>query len=104
MSVELHAAGAGRFRLAGELGFASVPELPVNPPGSGDISVALDDVQRVDSAGLALLLQWVRSARSAGGQVTFTGIPSQLAAIARVSGVDAILAVDENAAPVRGEP
>ncbi|WP_440996870.1 STAS domain-containing protein [Arhodomonas sp. SL1] len=96
MSAALDGAGEGALRVTGELDFDSVALLPAALPGSGDAVVDLSAVERADSAGLALLLEWVRVARAAGRQVRFRGIPRQLLAIARVSGVDAILPLEDN--------
>ena len=51
----------------------------------------LGEVTRVDSAGLALLLEWLRLARSEGRAMRFTALPDKLLAIARLSGVDGLL-------------
>ena len=51
----------------------------------------LSGVVRADSAGLALLIEWMREARRRGGAVHFENVPKQLKAIARASQVDQIL-------------
>ena len=48
-------------------------------------------VDAVDSAGLALLLEWIRQARTDGRAMSFTALPDKLLAIARLSGVDGLL-------------
>lgn len=63
--------------------------------GQQKLVVDLAGVTRVDSAGLALLLEWLRQARSEGRTVTFTGLPEKLLAIARLSGVDGLLVAGE---------
>ena len=86
---------SGEFALVGDLSFASVPGLV----GLGaslfegvDASrLDLSQVARSDSAGLALLVSWVRLARQQGKQLRFEQIPSQLLGMARVSGVDHLL-------------
>lgn len=89
-----------RLRLEGEVGFASAASLweQVNPylTGSGAVSIDLGTVTRTDSAGVALLVHWTRQQRRLGGTVEFVNIPSQMRAIARVSGVDAILPLAES--------
>ncbi|MDZ7808811.1 MAG: ABC transporter substrate-binding protein [Arhodomonas sp.] len=70
--------------------------LPAALPGSGDAVVDLSAVERADSAGLALVLEWVRAARAARTAGPFPGNARQLLAIARVSGVDAILPLEDN--------
>lgn len=95
-SASLSSDDAGVCRVSGALGFDTVTQLPASLPGDGDVVADLSAVERVDSAGLALLLEWVRTARARGWSVVFQGVPGQLSAIARVSGVDEILALDQN--------
>ena len=87
----------GRFALVGELSFVSVPglvELGASLFEDGDEArLDLSQVERSDSAGLALLVSWVRTARQQGKQLNFEQIPSQLLGMARVSGVDHILSL-----------
>lgn len=92
--VRLDAANGDCF-VTGALDFANVPSLPLAVPGDGEVAVDLSGVGRVDSAGVALLLEWVREARAHGRALVFRGMPAQLLAIARVSGVDTILPLDD---------
>jgi phospholipid transport system transporter-binding protein len=59
--------------------------------GTDAVTVNLSGVTRVDSAGLALLLEWLRQARSERRAIQFTALPDKLLAIARLSGVDGLL-------------
>ncbi|MFA7593302.1 MAG: STAS domain-containing protein [Thiohalobacteraceae bacterium] len=85
----------GRLLLAGELSFATVPRLWETSRNllreDGDLHIDLKDVQRSDSAGLALLVEWMRVARQLGKPIEFLNIPAQMLAIARVSSLDQIL-------------
>ena len=88
-------AADGRWLLEGELNFSSVPTV-LKSSAKGfldgrDIKVDLKGVTRADSAGLALLVEWLRESKRAGKQVTFTNVPEQLLAIARLCGLDEIL-------------
>ncbi len=91
----------GVMRLEGELSFATVPELwratPFPPAGEGPVVLDLGGVRRADSAGLALLVEWLRAARRAGRELRLRAMPEQMRAIARVSGLDRIL-------PLEGAP
>ncbi len=80
--------GPATFATAGDLLRASEPLFA----GRKAVTVDLGAVTSVDSAGLALLLEWLRRAKSAGCSVTYTGLPEKLLAIAKLSGVDAMLA------------
>lgn len=85
----------GRLILAGELSFATVTRLHGESQPlfaqPGDIRVDLQDIERADSAGLALLIEWMRNARELGKSIQFLNIPQQMLAIARVSSLDQVL-------------
>jgi len=51
-------------------------------------------VVRADSAGLALLVEWMRAARRAGRPLRYRAIPPQMLAIARVSSLDQVLPLE----------
>jgi len=60
---------------------------------SGDerLRVDLRGVRRVDSAGLALLIEWLRRMRGEQREVQFMNFPDRLEGRAQVSGVGEIL-------------
>ncbi len=88
----------GRYQLVGELDFASVPALVDHGrelfSGDGDVQVSLDAVERGNSAGLVLLVDWLREAHRRQRRIRFTGVPAQMLALARVSGVDELLVLE----------
>ena len=94
-SPELRAVGAGQLRLSGPLVFATAGELlDVSRRtfvGDSDLSIDLGGVTKVDSAGLALLLEWLRWGQAERRSVSFTHLPDKLLAIARLSGVEEML-------------
>lgn len=57
----------------------------------GVLHVDLSAVSRTDSAGIALLLDWLRAARRQGVALNFTAMPPQMERIARACGVAALL-------------
>lgn len=87
----------GHWLLEGELSFASVPAVlessAADLTGSREVQVDLKGVSRADSAGLALLVEWLREAERAGRVITFTNVPEQLLAIASLCGLDEILSL-----------
>lgn len=95
--VQLEQLAAGRSRLAGPLTFDTVMGLFQQGPrlfaGSKTVELDLAGVERSDSAGLALLVSWVRQARRQGSVITFLNVPAQLRGLARVGGVEQILAL-----------
>jgi phospholipid transport system transporter-binding protein len=45
----------------------------------------------VDSAGLALLIEWYSQASKASKSISFVAVPEQLSALAKISDVDQFL-------------
>lgn len=75
----------GCARLTGELTFESVPGLYSNAQSvlpETMKSIDLSAVTAVDSAGLALLLEWQASRKSSSSALTFINAPSSLLSLA----------------------
>jgi phospholipid transport system transporter-binding protein len=91
----LEAAGEGRWKLSGDLGFGTVSRLLKvsrgNFSGAEAIEVDLAGVTRADSAGLALLVEWLRVAEQTGRPMSFVNMPAQMQSIARICGLEEIL-------------
>lgn len=85
----------GRLVLSGELTYETVPELSRSLEStfkqSPRLCVDLSGLERVDSAGLALLVEWTRLAHALGHPLEFIEAPQQLLTIARVSGLERML-------------
>lgn len=94
----LEVLGGGRFRLHGELDFDSVPALLATTQtlfaDGATPRVSLATVSHIDSAGLALLVEWRRAALQHTADIAFDDIPPQMLALAQVCGVDELLALD----------
>jgi phospholipid transport system transporter-binding protein len=79
----------------GELSFVIVPALQQQAAGlfesARELDVDLSGVERADSAGLALLIEWMREARRRDKALRLLNMPAQMLAIARVSSLDEIL-------------
>jgi phospholipid transport system transporter-binding protein len=92
----LAAAGDGRFALSGDVGFADAARLLAQGDaefaGLERVEVDLARVARIDSAGLALLLEWSLSARDAGRALAYRNVPPALASLAGISDVAELLA------------
>ena len=87
--------GDGELLLTGTLSFTSVPQLegllePLQRPDQETV-IDLSGVERSDSAGLALLVEWLRQSRQRGARLTFRNIPEQMQAMARISQVHGLL-------------
>lgn len=87
--------GGGRFALAGDLVFETVPALLAAGDAAfgarPEADVDLAGVGRVDSAGLALLLEWSVSRRAAGRAISYRNAPETLRTLARIGEVEALL-------------
>jgi phospholipid transport system transporter-binding protein len=87
--------GVGRFILTGVMNFDSVISLNRRAnelfPEYKSISVDLSGVTYVNSAGLALLLEWKRKADLEHRTMEILGAPIKLLNIARVSEIENIL-------------
>jgi phospholipid transport system transporter-binding protein len=101
-SVRIERQGA-RVEVHGELTFATVPGISPGstlfPDGEPMWEADLTGVTRADSAGLALLVEWLREARRRGAELRIVQVPDQLLAIARVSGVAQLLSLAGEAKP-----
>jgi len=77
--------------VAGALTFETVPALYQNSAiwfvGAGDLTIDLAQVERTDSAGLALLIEWLRRAQAANRKLRFTNIPTQVQTLIRINGL-----------------
>lgn len=92
----LAATGDGRFELSGDVGFTDAARLLAEGDaafaGLAQVEVDLARVARVDSAGLALLLEWSLSARDAGRALAYRNVPPAIASLAGISDVAELLA------------
>ena len=84
------------YLISGELNMQTVPDLlqqvePILSRSQGEVCFDLQAVSRSDSAGLALLVEWMQFARQRDRKLSFRNLPDQLRDIARVSGLDALL-------------
>lgn len=87
--------GPERLRPRGELGFATAAEalragLALLPKG-GRCTVDLSGITAADSAGLAVLVEWLAASAERGGSLVFEAVPAQLRAVARISDLEALL-------------
>lgn len=86
----------GRARIVGALEFHTVTALL--PAGSAAIeangvaAIDLSAVTSSDSAGLALLIEWLSVARAAGRKLRYENIPVQLHQLGDLSEVDELIA------------
>jgi phospholipid transport system transporter-binding protein len=91
----MEAAGDGRVKASGELSFETA---------AGALRAGLDLLRRDgswvvdlsgitsgDSAGVAVLVEWLAAVRAVGGSVRYEAVPAQMLAIARISDLEDLL-------------
>jgi phospholipid transport system transporter-binding protein len=87
--------GADSFSVSGELTFATVRDALHSSQQlfsqATALNIDLSGVSAVDSAGLALLIEWYSRASKANKSISFVAVPKQLSALARISDVDQLL-------------
>jgi len=84
--------GAGRFIIDGDLTFATIGKQTLRSFAflntSKHITIDLGRVACTDSAGLALMIEWIKHTRHHRAHITFKNIPEQLLNLAKLSGFD----------------
>lgn len=85
---------SGDFSLSGSLNFNNVTALYNNAyidMSKDHVSVSLRHVDHSDSAGLALLVEWLRLAEKRQCRLRYTDIPAHLQTLIDVTGLRPIL-------------
>lgn len=82
----------GYYTLEGRLTFASIDKQTPRSfgylKGIDSICIDLAQVEATDSAGLALMVEWIRISRMSRVHLSFKNIPEQILALAKLSGLD----------------
>jgi len=91
-SDQLKQVADGQFLISGDLDFQTVPGVLKASQSlfanNKSITIDLSGVNSSNSAGLALLLEWMRYADSNAHSLTFLHLPDQMKEIAQLCGVD----------------
>lgn len=91
--------GAGRFRVSGVLDATTAGEVLEESEARfaqfKDLDIDLGGVGESDSAGLALLIEWLRLARQWNKGIRFANVPGQIEALARISEVEDLIGGSE---------
>ncbi len=88
----------GMLLPTGKLNFATVASLwasskPLLDATPSPIQLDLKTVTQSDSAGVALLIAWVRYARQQNKEIHLMHLPEQMRAIIKVSGLSKLLPI-----------
>lgn len=95
--VELVDLGQGRIQVRGALTFATARQARVDGAkllrarGGASIEIDCSAVSSSDSAGLAVLLDWLVLAQRQGQALGVTNVPAPIRAVAQISDVEPIL-------------
>lgn len=97
MSIRLDTGDPDTWTVAGPLTFSSVPELQErslewfsSPPAALDLA----GVERIDSAGIALVIEWARRAKLADADMRLVNVPAGMTALSKTTGLDRLLKID----------
>ncbi len=96
-SPQLEKISSGHYLLKGQLSFTSVPQLWLEnrqalfADEAETIAINMSQIERSDSSGLALLIEWYREAEKQNKKIRFFDLPKQMYAIAHISGLNDIL-------------
>ena len=94
-NVTMEDLGQGKFAVRSDLTFTTVTAVLADGKGlfapHTQITVDMADVRKADSAGLALLLEWLSWARSVDRVLAYENVPPQILAIAQISEVTELL-------------
>lgn len=94
--VSIERTAPDRFAVRGPLTFATARSalksgMDAFAAAPGPIEVDCSGVDASDSAGLAVLIEWLGWARRAGRELRYASVPEAISAIARISEVDGLL-------------
>ena len=96
MEAKLERRGDGGFQVAGDMTFATTPALLETSRAlfrdGRELRLDLTGVEHADSAGLALLFEWLAQARRQGSSLSIRGLPESLLSLARLCQLDGELA------------
>lgn len=88
----LNRSGADQFAVSGELSFATVAAVLEQSrrvfADAAQVNIDLGGVTHADSAGLSLLLEWLRYGKHENKAVRFHNLPAQLRSLADISEVE----------------
>lgn len=87
--------GDGKFAVSGEMSFDTAEKMLKSSESAfeehAQLEIDLSAITMSDSAGLALLLEWITWANHSVREIRFTGMPEKILAIAKTTEVDHLL-------------
>lgn len=92
LNIKQHAPGC--FEITGNLTFAAInakTPIALKPADDNSLNLNFKHVDVSDSAGLALIFEWLTSAQDRHITLHLQNLPDQIIALAKLSGVDTML-------------
>ena len=93
-NIEILSPAKDQYIIKGDLTFSTINKTSVkalNFKQSGSfINIDLQQLGKIDSAGLALLIEWIKFARASQTELRFAHIPAQLSALTQLCDIAAI--------------
>lgn len=88
----------GVFGVSGQLTFQTVPQFLAHTEkllqnDASTVAIDMRGVTLADSAGLALMIEWLQLARAAKHEMVFTNIPEQMRDLIRVNGLTQVFGI-----------
>lgn len=94
---QIQSVDGGKFLISGDLDFTTVPGVwkasQLKFARTRSLVIDFSGVVRSDSAGLALLIEWMRYAKTNDTSLQFLNLPDQMLQIAQLCGVHGDLPV-----------
>ena len=94
---QIQSTAEGQFLITGDLDFQTVPRVWNASrslfASSQTLTIDLSGVNSSNSAGLALLIEWIRFAESRNCSIKFQNLPEQMRQVAQLCGVEEKLPV-----------
>lgn len=94
---EIETTGPGRYAIRGVLTFANARRArneglsALHASSESDLEIDCSRITQSDSAGLAVMLDWMAIMKREGRPLCFSQVPCLLLAVARISGVEDML-------------
>ena len=94
---DIQSSASGALVVSGELTFknarqaAAAGEAALHAAPQQRLQIDCTSLSRVDSAGIAVLIEWLRYARRSGRELRYQNLPASALAIARISELEPLL-------------
>lgn len=85
------------YTLSGDLTYSTVPRLFSQHPlrCADSTTVDLAQIEHIDSAGLALLVEWTCAARMQNKELILKNVPGSLGSLIKVGGLREVLSLSD---------